>query len=138
MNAPHDLTYFIDRDLGLRFADSLKSAGLRVERADDHFKNDTADEIWLPEVASRGWVAVTRDTRIRYSPLALTALMTSGARLLVIVGKLTSAEAANVFLAHRKKIERLVHAETNAFVAKVRRDGVHRWLSYRAWAKRNS
>lgn len=31
MNVPHEPTYFMDRDLGLRFADALKSAGLRVE-----------------------------------------------------------------------------------------------------------
>jgi hypothetical protein len=137
MNAPHEPTYFIDRDLGLRFAEALKSAGLRVERADDHFRNDTADESWLPEVASRGWLAVTRDARIRYSPLALTALMTSGARLFVIVGKLTAAEAIKVFLDHRTQIELLARDEQAAFIAKVRRDGVHIWQRFRDWQQAN-
>lgn len=137
MNAPHEPTYFIDRDLGLRFAEALKSAGLRVERADDHFRNDTADESWLPEVASRGWLAVTRDARIRYSPLALTALMTSGARLFVIVGKLTAAEAIKVFLERRTQIELLARDEQAAFIAKVRRDGVHMWQRYSDWVRAN-
>ena len=136
MNAPHEPTYFIDRDLGLQFAVALKAAGLRVERADDHFRNDTADEVWLPVVASRGWLAVTRDARIRYSPLALTALMTSGARLFVIVGKLTAAEATKVFLDRRKTVESLASTEKAAFIAKIRRDGVHIWLRYVDWARR--
>jgi PIN like domain len=136
MNEPHELTYFIDRDLGLRFSQALQSAGLRVERADDHFRNDAPDDVWLPIVASRGWVAVTRDGRIRYSPLALAALMNSGARLFVIVGKLKAAETAEVFLRHRKKVERVVAAETAAFIAKIRRDGVTIWLRHKAWAQR--
>jgi hypothetical protein len=138
MNVPHEPTYFIDRDLGLRFAADLKTAGVRVERADDHFKNDTADEVWLPIVANKGWLAVTRDKRIRYSPLALAALMTSGARLFVIVGRLTAAEAARVFLDRRNRIEQLAHAEKAAFVAKVRRDGVHLWLSHSDWVRRTA
>ncbi len=79
MNTPHEPTYFIDRDLGRRFAGALRSAGLHVQRAGDHSRHDTADEVWIPVVARRGWLAVTRDGRIRYSRLALTALMSSGA-----------------------------------------------------------
>lgn len=138
MNVPHEPTYFIDRDLGLRFADALRSAGLHVQRADDHFRNDTADEVWIPAVARRGWLAVTRDGRIRYSPLALTALMSSGARLFVIVGKLTAAEAAEVFLHHQQRVERLAREQDAAFIAKVRRDGVHLWLCYDDWVKRST
>lgn len=135
MNEPHDLTWFIDRDLGRRFAEALQSEGLHVERADDHFRNDTPDDDWLPIVASRGWVAVTRDKRIRYSPLALTALMTSGARLFVIVGNLTAADTATLFLRHKNRIARCVAHEKSAFIAKVRRDGVTVWLGYREWMR---
>lgn len=136
MNEPREPVYFTDRDLGLRFSDALRSAGLRVERADDHFRTDTPDDEWLPVVASRGWLAVTRDARIRYSPLALTALMTGGARLFVIVGKLTAPESAAVFLHWRNKIERLAASQSEAFIAKVRRDSVQVWLDYETWARR--
>jgi hypothetical protein len=135
MNEPREHTYFVDRNLGKSFSDALKSAGLQVERADDHFPIDTLDDVWLPDVARKGWLAVTRDARIRYSPLALTALMTSGARLFVIVGKLTAAETAEVFLRRRRKIERLADAEKGAFIAKVRRDGVTMWQSHTQWER---
>lgn len=136
MNEPREYTYFIDRDLGLSFSNVLLTSGLRFERADTHFKTNTPDDQWLPTVASRGWLAITRDARIRYSPLALAALMTSGARLFVIVGKLTTADSAAVFLHWRKKIDLLAATERGAFIAKVRRDGVRIWLNHAAWARR--
>lgn len=86
-------------------------------------------------VAGRGWVAVTRDGRIRYSPLALTALMDSGACLFVIVGKLNAEETSSVFLRYRKKVERLAAAEKAAFIAKIRRDGVKMWLRHKTWTR---
>jgi PIN like domain len=51
--------YFTDRDLGKRFAEILKSGGLKVERYDEHFSQNTADEVWLEEIGKRGWVALT-------------------------------------------------------------------------------
>ena len=52
------LVYFTDRDLGLRFPEILKNAGLTVERHRDHFRHDAADEDWLAEIGRRGWVAL--------------------------------------------------------------------------------
>jgi toxin HigB-1 len=58
---------------------------------------DTPDEEWIGEIGRRGWIAVSRDARIRYSPLALSVLMECGTQLFVLVGKLTTAEAAEAF-----------------------------------------
>lgn len=98
MNGPHELVYFTDRDLGNRFPERLRAAGVRVERHDDHFGQLTTDPEWIGEIGRRSWVALTRDARIRYSPLAVGTLMESGARLFVIVGRLTTKEAAAIFL----------------------------------------
>jgi PIN like domain len=51
---------------------------VRIERNDDHFRPETPDEESMGEIGRRGWIAVTRDARIRYSPLALSVLMSSG------------------------------------------------------------
>ena len=69
MNEPRELVYFTDRDLGKRFPEKLRAGGVRVERHDDHFGQLTPDPEWIGEIGRRGWVAVTRDSRIRYSPL---------------------------------------------------------------------
>jgi len=46
--------FFTDRDLGKRFPEILKASGLTVERHDDHFAPDSADETGLAEVGKRG------------------------------------------------------------------------------------
>jgi hypothetical protein len=132
MKGPPETVFFTDRDLGKQFPDALIANGLRVERHDQHFAPDTPDEVWIPEVARRCWIALTRDKRIRYSPLALRVLTDSRARLLVLVGKLSTQESIDVFLEHRLAILRLTDAEPPPFIAKVRRDGVKIWLAAKA------
>jgi hypothetical protein len=70
---------------------------------------------------------------IRYSPLALSVLMESGTQLFVLVGKLTTVEAAEAFLKWREKITETVASERGAFISKIRRDGVHIWLRRKEW-----
>ncbi len=57
--------FFIDRNMGgiiadfiSAFAKILREAGIQVERHDDHFEQNTPDEVWLPAVAKQGWYAV--------------------------------------------------------------------------------
>jgi PIN like domain len=133
MNGPRELVFFTDRDLGRRFLSVLRGAGVRVEQHDDHFGPETTDEEWIGEIGRRGWIAVTRDARIRYSPLALSVLMESDTQLFVVVGKLTTDMAAETFLKWRDKIASTVHSERGPFIAKIRRDGVHIWLRRKDW-----
>lgn len=133
MNEPRELVFFTDRDLGRRFPSTLRDAGLRIERHDDHFGVETPDDEWIGEIGRRGWIAVTRDARIRYSPLALSVLMDSGTQLFVLVGKLTTAEAAETFLKWRERIVETVVGERGPFIAKIRRDGVYVWLRRKDW-----
>jgi PIN like domain len=127
--------FFSDRDLGRVFPALIVAAGVRIERHDDHFGPETPDEVWVPEVARRGWVAITRDARIRYSPLALSVLMNSRAQLYVLVGKLTTAQAAETFLKWRQKVTSTSLDESGAFIAKIRRDGVFMWLREAEWRR---
>ena len=133
MNEPRELIFFTDRDLDRQFPALLRAAGVLLERHDDHFGPDTSDEEWIGEIGRRGWIAISRDARIRYSPLALSVLMECGAQLFVVVGKLTTAEAAEAFLKWREKIAAAVASERGPFIAKIRRDGVHMWLRRKDW-----
>ena len=90
MNGLHELVYFTDRDLGNRFPERLRAAGVRVE-----------------------------------------TLMESGARLFVIVGRLTTEQAAATFLRQQKRIERMLRKESKPFIGKIRRDTVEVWLRSR-------
>lgn len=135
MSEPREFVFFADRDLGRQFPALLSAAGLRTERHDDHFQPNTPDEEWIGEIGRRGWVAVTRDARIRYSPLALSILMQTKTQLFVLVGKLTTKQAADLFLTWRERIIETALAERGAFIAKIRRDGVHVWLRERDWRR---
>jgi hypothetical protein len=135
MNERREVTYFTDRDLGRKLPETLKAFGFEVETHDNHFDPLTPDERWLATVGARGWLAITRDGRIRYSPLALRVLMQTGARLFVLVGNLTTAECAELVVSRRKQIESLAAKERGAFIAKIRRDGVHLWVNQEDWKR---
>jgi hypothetical protein len=81
------VVFFTDRDLGNRFPDILSSAGLSVERHSDHFEPAGPDEKWLAVVGAKRWVAVTHDSRIRYKPNELEAVVRHNVRLLVVMAK---------------------------------------------------
>ena len=78
--------FFTDRDLGNQFPDILIAAGLTVERHRDHFSHDCADEEWLRVIGRRGWIAITHNSRIRYTPNQLRAVMEHSVALLVVIG----------------------------------------------------
>jgi hypothetical protein len=56
---------------------------------------DTAvqDHVWIPEVARRGWLILTRDRRIQERPAEIAAVRDFGARLVALTG----GDAGSVF-----------------------------------------
>jgi hypothetical protein len=74
------VVFFTDRDLGLRFPQILKEAGLTVELHRDHFADDCPDEEWLHAIGERGWISLTHDRRIRYKPTNWKRLNDIGSR----------------------------------------------------------
>lgn len=113
--------FFTDRNLGKQFPRILRQAGLAVERHDDHFGPDTPDVVWIPEVAARGWIAISHDERIRYKPAEKEAVMSYGLGLLLVAGKAPFPELAQQFLRTLPRVERFLAAHRPPFIAKVRR-----------------
>ena len=115
------LVYFTDRDLGLRFPDMLTDAGLTVERHRDHFRHDARDEEWLEEVGKRGWVAITHNSRIRYTPNEKEAVIRHRVRLLIVIGHAPYPDLARSFVATIPQIEAFLEAHDPPIIAKVYR-----------------
>ncbi len=113
--------YFTDRDLGNRFPEVLRSAGLTVEPHKDHFAPDAPDEEWLAAVGARGWIVLTHDRRIRYKPNERDAVMQNRIALLVIVGKAPLPDLARAFAVTLPRIERFLARHEPPFIAKVYR-----------------
>ena len=75
---PEPFTFFIDRCLGKYDVPSAVSTALlhgeTMQIHDDLLAQDTDDEEWLPMVAARGWVVLSKDPAMRHSPLVAEAL----------------------------------------------------------------
>jgi hypothetical protein len=113
------VVFFTDRDLGNAFPATLAKSGLAVERHAAHFPPDCPDEEWLEAVGSRGWVALTRDTRIRYKPNELAAVVRHRVALIVLMGRGTHAELARNFVNTAAKVTAFVGAHSPPFIAKL-------------------
>jgi PIN like domain len=87
------LTFFLDHQVGrYQVAELLRAAGAKVEVHLDHFAGDMPDIEWIPEVARRGWVLITKDQNIRRNPLERAAYKTARLRGFVVTGKDMSAK----------------------------------------------
>jgi len=66
---------------------------------DDFFEPNAADEEWLRFVGKNGWVAVTKDKRIRYRTPALEIIKKEKVKLFIFnKGNLTGREMAEILL----------------------------------------
>ena len=122
---PDGTVFFIDRSLGVEpIRTELIKSGLAIEIHDDHFARDEEDRVWLRTVGERGWVVLTKDQRLRYRPLEITALRASNARVFVLTsGNLRGIEIAAVFRAALPRIHRILQSRPGPFVARVSQSG---------------
>ena len=118
-------TFFIDRSLGAHdVAEALRAAGATVEIHDAHFAQATTDVTWLGEVGARGWVVVTKDSRIRRHPLELQALEAAGvAAFMLTATGVGGAEMARILVAALPRMLSLVHTRTRPFIATISGSG---------------
>jgi hypothetical protein len=85
----------------------------------------TPDRGWIPEVAERGWLIVTRDRRIQEHRAEIDAVKEYGAKMVALTGP----DARNtwlqleVFMASWRRIEPL-HELTGPFIYRATRSGV--------------
>ncbi len=90
-----------------------------MESHDDHFGPTTRDEEWIPQVAKRGWVALTHDRQIRRRPNEVAAVEASALRLIVLVSKLPFPVLAAHVADARELIERFVaRNDTGPWIAR--------------------
>nr|WP_277346375.1 hypothetical protein [Solimonas marina] len=113
--------FFTDRNLGKKFPDILRAAGLTVERHADHFAHDCPDEDWLKDIGKKGWIAVTHDGRIRYKPNELAAVMQHRVALLVVIGAAPYPQLAQAFVATAPRILSFIGRHRPPYIAKVYR-----------------
>ena len=119
------IVFFLDRSLGSKIiATLLREAGAAVQVHDDHFPQDTKDEIWLRSAGESGWVVLTKDERIRYRELERRALMAAGVRAFVLTARnLSAAEMGQAFIGALPPMQKLLARHKGPFIANVTRGG---------------
>lgn len=113
--------WFTDRDLGKQFPRILAEAGLQVERHGDLFAPDGSDEQWLEHCGTRGRVAITHNSRIRYVPNELAAVKRFKVLLVVVVGQAPTADLARNFVNSLQRIEAVLDDLSAPAILKVYR-----------------
>jgi hypothetical protein len=104
------------RAVGRRLADE----DIRIELHDDHFPQGTPDTEWLREVGRRGWIVLTKDTRIRYRPNEKQALLAAGVRAFAFAsGNLSGAQMSDAIVKALPKMLKLLATHRSAFVARI-------------------
>ena len=103
---------------------ALREAGAIVELHTDHFAQDAPDPEWLPVVGQRGWVILTKDSKLLSNQLEIIALLKSGAPTFVLrVADMTGDETATVFSRAYPEILRFLNKFDPPFVATITRSG---------------
>lgn len=113
--------YFTDRDLGRRFPESLRAAGVAVERHRDLFRHDAPDEEWLEHCGRHGRIALTHNLRIRYTPNELAAVRDHHVALIILIGKAPLPQLAENFVNSLPRIETFVDSHEPPYIAKLYR-----------------
>ena len=116
---------FLDRSLGGRVvAGVLREVGFAVEIHDDHFPQDAPDDVWLPEVSQRGWIALTKDNRIRRRTIQRLMVAQCGARLFALTsGEMSGADIGAALARLVPRIQRLAERQPRPFIATVQASG---------------
>lgn len=115
----------MDRSLGRKYVGpALRAAGEQVELHDDHYDQNTPDEVWLVDVGTKGWIVLSNDDRIRYRDLERRALHKAKVAAFILTSmNIKGEEMAAAFVKALPKIKRLVKNQSRPFVATVSRSG---------------
>lgn len=87
----------------------------------------TPDRIWIPEVAERGWLIVTRDSRIQEHRAELAAVREYGAKMVALTGSDATGtwRQLEVLLTQWRRLESL-HKESGPFIWRATRSGLNK------------
>jgi hypothetical protein len=122
--------FFRDRNLGKRVPEALAERGWAIERHDDHFGQDTPDDVILREIAARGWVFLTQDKKIRTRGPERRILLDHGVCTVSIAStaNLSAAATIETLLAAEEAIYAAVAGEAAPYIVAVYKSGAVRRL----------
>lgn len=109
---------FIDRSIPRSVANALRCVRDDVEWLEPRFAHDTPDEEWLAEAGRQGWVAVSRDKKIRTRPGARQAIQDNNTGCFILTQRqnLTPWDLLKVIVPALDEVERLFAETPRPFI----------------------
>lgn len=122
---------------GPSVAEPLRSQGFHVVCFNEVFALGTKDEVWIPSVADRGWVILTRDRAQDVNDLELLLLYRHDAKRYLIAGRaLKGREIAERIILHYRRIVNTYATQEAPFVYSIHADRVTLTLTKKKmWAR---
>jgi len=124
---PEKLTFFLDRALGKRFIVqglSQHNPEIAVEVLDDHFEPNASDEEWLRFIGQKGWIAITKDKRIRYRTPALEVIREEKVKLFMYnKGNLTGQQMVEILVKAIPRIKTFIAKHEPPFIVTMTKSG---------------
>jgi PIN like domain len=113
-------TFFLDRASESKtLRKALQAIGARVEIHREFYQPDADDQLWLPEVAAKGWVIISQD---QFNELEREAIRNAGGRaFLVVHGSATGEEQAAIVTGAMRRMLRMLKAVPAPFIARIYR-----------------
>lgn len=122
-----DLVLYLDENLDncKPIMDALLVSKIKFERHTSHFARGEDDEVWLPFVAERSWVVITKDKRNRYNDLEREAIRRSKVREFYFAkGNFSGMEMAEALIIAAVEMRRLCRTFNSPLVGSIARSGV--------------
>lgn len=122
---PKPVVFFLDRSLGQHIvAGKLRAESVIVKPHDELLDQNAPDEEWIRLVGKKGWIAITKDNRIRHRTLEIESIKNHRARVIVLRMKNADGEEmANIILKAKDRILLLAKETPPPFVAGINRSG---------------
>ena len=119
------LTFFLDRQIGRYVvATALRGKGAKVEVHDSHFGQATPDVEWIPEVARRGWILISKDQNIRRNKVEREAYKAAELRGFIVTGKdMSGKELAELLVSCLPRMIRKVAGRAGPCLTTISRGG---------------
>jgi PIN like domain len=111
-------TFFLDRaSESIALYNALTAQGAQVEMHRHHYADSVDDTVWLPEVATKGWVIISQN---QFNELERLALRNAGGRAFLIVhGEMKAEAEAAMIMAALPKMLRILKANQPPFIARL-------------------
>jgi PIN like domain len=121
-----DFILYLDENLDncRAIVDALTDSGIKFERHAHHFPRGTLDHVWLPFIAERSWVVLTKDKRNRYNDLERESIRKYKIREFYFGrGDFSGSEMAAALIAAIPEMKKLCRVYNPPLVGSVTRSG---------------